>query len=58
MLTSGSATGQQTAIFIYDGWDPSQGLEAGHTSSQVILPAGGQVFIAGGDNGTRSSTTR
>ncbi len=26
-------------------------------SSQVVLPAGGQVFIAGGDNWTGSSTT-
>jgi hypothetical protein len=70
VLTYGtSATGQQTAIFIYDVWDPSQGLDAGHTtlpnqtgvdifcSSQVVLPAGGQVFIAGGDNWTGTSTT-
>ena len=70
VLTYGtSATGQQTAIFIYDVWDPTQGLDAGHTtlpnmtavdifcSSQVVLPAGGQVFIAGGDNWTGSSTT-
>ena len=53
VLTYGtSATGQQTAIFIYDVWDPSQGLDAGHTtlpnmtavdifcSSQVVLPVG------------------
>jgi YVTN family beta-propeller protein len=70
VLTYGtSATGQQTAIFIYDVWDPAAGLDAGHTtlpnqtgvdifcSSQVVLPAGGQVFIAGGDNWTGSSTT-
>ena len=70
VLTYGtSATGQQTAIFIYDVWDPSQGLDAGHTtlpnqtgvdifcSSQVVLPSGGQVFIAGGDNWTGTSTT-
>jgi YVTN family beta-propeller protein len=70
VLTYGTtASGQQTAIFIYDVWDPSQGLDAGHTtlpnqtgvdifcSSQVVLPAGGQVFIAGGDNWTGSSTT-
>ncbi|HWN06591.1 MAG TPA: PA14 domain-containing protein [Steroidobacteraceae bacterium] len=70
VLTYGtSATGQQTAIFIYDVWDPSAGLDAGHTtlpnmtavdifcSSQVVLPSGGQVFIAGGDNWTGASTT-
>ena len=69
VLTYGtSASGQQTAIFIYDVWDPSQGLDAGHTtlpnqtgvdifcSSQVVLPSGGQVFIAGGDNWTGTST--
>jgi YVTN family beta-propeller protein len=70
VLTYGStAAGQQTAIFIYDVWDPSAGLDAGHTtfpnntgtdifcSSQVVLPSGNQVFIAGGDNWTGSSTT-
>ena len=70
VLTYGStASGQQTAIFIYDVWDPSAGLDAGHLtlpnntgtdifcSSQVVLPSGNQVFIAGGDNWTGSSTT-
>ncbi len=64
-----TGTGQQTGIFIYDVWDPAAGLDAGHTtlpnttgtdlfcSSQVVLPAGGQVFIAGGDNWTGASTT-
>ncbi len=63
------ANGQQTAIDIYDVWDPSEGLNAGHTtlpntsgtdifcSSQLVLPAGSQVFIAGGDNWTGTSTT-
>ena len=53
VLTYGStATGQQTAIFIYDVWDSAAGLDAGHTtlpnttgtdifcSSQVMLPSG------------------
>jgi YVTN family beta-propeller protein len=70
ILSYGStSTGQQTAIFIYDVWDPAAGLDAGHTtlpnntgtdifcSSQVVLPGGGFVFIAGGDNWTGSGTT-
>ncbi|HEX9707206.1 MAG TPA: PA14 domain-containing protein [Steroidobacteraceae bacterium] len=64
-----TASGQQTAIFIYDVWDPSAGLDAGHLtlpntsgtdifcSSQVVVPQGNQVFIAGGDNWTGASTT-
>src|SRR5262245_29829369 len=70
ILTYGStSSGQQTAIFIYDVWDPSAGLDAGHTtlpnntgtdifcSSQIVLPGGSFVFIAGGDNWTGSGTT-
>ncbi len=70
ILTYGTKTsGQQTAIDTYDVWDPSAGLDAGHStlpnitgtdlfcSSQLVLPAGGQVFIAGGDNWTGSGTT-
>ena len=54
VLTYGTkASGQQTAIEIYDVWDPAGGLDAGHTtlpntsgtdlfcSSQLVLPAGG-----------------
>jgi YVTN family beta-propeller protein len=62
-------TGQQTAIDVYDIWNPAAGLDAGHLtlpntsgtdifcSSQLSLPGGGQVFIAGGDNWTGTSTT-
>jgi YVTN family beta-propeller protein len=70
VLTYGSTSGgQQTAIYIYDVWDPSAGLDTGHLtmpnntgtdifcSSQIVLPSGNQVFIAGGDNWTGSSTT-
>jgi len=70
VLTYGTkTTGQQTAIDTYDVWDPSDGLDAGHStlpnttgtdlfcSSQLVLPGGSQVFIAGGDNWTGSSTT-
>ena len=70
VLTYGTkASGQQTAIEIYDVWDSSAGISAGHTtlpntsltdifcSSQLVLPAGGQVFIAGGDNWTGTGTT-
>ena len=61
--------GTQTGIFIYDVWDPSAGLGAGHLtlpnltntdifcSSQLVLPQGGNVFIAGGDNWTGTKTT-
>jgi len=70
VLTYGTKTsGQQTASDTYDVWDPSEGLDAGHStlpnttgtdlfcSSQLVLPGGGQVFIAGGDNWTGTSTT-
>lgn len=63
------ADGTQTAYFIYDVWDPAGGLAGGHTtldnptgtdifcSSQLLLPSGDAVFIAGGDNWTGSATT-
>jgi YVTN family beta-propeller protein len=70
ILSYGSkANGQQTASSIYDVWDPSGGLDGGHStlanssgtdifcSSQLVVPGGGQVFIAGGDNWTGTSTT-
>ena len=61
--------GQQTGFFIYDIWDPAAGLSNGHLtldnftqtdlfcSAQVILPANGQLFLAGGDRWTGTSTT-
>ncbi|MGH8178406.1 MAG: PA14 domain-containing protein [Steroidobacter sp.] len=61
--------GRQTGFFIYDLWDISAGLEGGHLTldnvtatdvfcgSQLVLPEGGQVFIAGGDNWTGTGTT-
>jgi YVTN family beta-propeller protein len=54
--------GTQTGKFIYDVWDPEQGLAGGHMTlangtptdlfcaTQLVLPAGDQVFIGGGDN--------
>ena len=60
---------RQTGYFIYDIWDMNAGLDGGHLtlanmtatdifcSSQVVLPQGGQVFIAGGDNWTGTGTT-
>ena len=60
---------RQTGYFIYDLWDINAGLEGGHLtldnvtatdifcSSQVVLPQGGQVFVAGGDNWTGTGTT-
>jgi YVTN family beta-propeller protein len=62
--------GKQTGRFIYDVWDPSAGLTGGgHTtlanptgtdlfcSSTLVLPQGGNVFIAGGDNWNGTGTT-
>jgi hypothetical protein len=70
VLSYGSnAAGAQTGKFIYDVWDSSDGLNGGHLtlpnttdtdtfcSSQVLLPDGSGVFIAGGDNWTGTSTT-
>jgi len=60
---------RQTAFFTYDLWDINAGLNGGHLTldnvtntdifcgSQVVLPQGGQVFLAGGDNWTGTSTT-
>ena len=68
VLTYGSTvTGVQSGNFTYDVWDPAGGLSGGHLtlpnltltdifcSSQIVLPGGGGVFIAGGDvwNGTQ-----
>ena len=62
VLTYGStATGVQSGSFIYDVWDPASGISGGHMtlpnmtatdifcSSQLVLPGGNDVFIAGGD---------
>ncbi len=70
VLTYGTKTsGQQTAIENYDIWDPGAGLDGGHLtlpntsgtdlfcSSQLVLPGGSQVFVAGGDNWTGTGTT-
>jgi hypothetical protein len=50
-------------------WDINAGLNGGHLTldnvtntdifcgSQVVLPQGGQVFLAGGDNWTGTGTT-
>ncbi len=63
------ADGTQTGNFIYDVWDPAGGLSGGHStltnntgtdifcSSTLVLPQGGNVFIAGGDNWTGTGTT-
>jgi YVTN family beta-propeller protein len=60
---------RQTGYFIYDLWDINAGLEGGHLTldnvtstdifcgSQVVLPEGGRVFLAGGDNWTGTQTT-
>ncbi|MEO8223704.1 MAG: galactose oxidase-like domain-containing protein [Gammaproteobacteria bacterium] len=62
VLSYGStASGVQSGSFIYDVWDPASGLSGGHLtlpnltstdifcSSQLVLPTGNNVFIAGGD---------
>jgi YVTN family beta-propeller protein len=60
---------RQTGYFIYDLWDINAGLLGGHLTldnvtstdifcgSQLVLPQGGQVFLAGGDNWTGTGTT-
>jgi YVTN family beta-propeller protein len=66
VLGYGSSTsGQQTANFNYAVWDPvgdtyttllnSTGTDI-FCSSQILLPAGDQIFIAGGDNWTGTGT--
>jgi len=70
VLTYGTnGAGTQTGFFIYDIWDPAQGLSGGHItldnmtltdifcSSQVVLPQSGSVLIVGGDNWTGTNTT-
>lgn len=71
VLTFGTdGTGRQTGYFIYDIWDPVQGLGLDShltlpnttstdvfCSSQILLPQGGGVFVAGGDNWTGTATT-
>jgi YVTN family beta-propeller protein len=70
VLTYGTnGDGKQTGYFIYDTWDPAEGLDAGHMtlsnmtltdifcSSQIILPQTGEILIAGGDNWTENGTT-
>jgi hypothetical protein len=61
--------GKQTGFFVYDVWDSAVGLGGGHMtlpngtgtdvfcSSQLVLPEGGSVFVAGGDNWTGTGTT-
>ncbi len=66
------ADGTQTGWFIYDVWDqsaagilqPTEHVTSPNNtgtdlfcSSQLVLPAGGSVFIAGGDTWTGSGTT-
>ncbi|MGE3290414.1 MAG: galactose oxidase-like domain-containing protein [Geminicoccaceae bacterium] len=70
VMTYGSnGDGQQTGRFIYDVWDPRQGLGGGHLtlpnttqtdlfcSAQIILPSDNKVFLAGGDVWNGTSTT-
>jgi YVTN family beta-propeller protein len=70
VLTYGTdGTGKQTGFFSYDVWDTQVGLGGGHLTlpngtgtdifcgSQLVLPQGGPVFLAGGDNWTGTGTT-
>ncbi len=59
-------TGRQTANFQYAVWDIEDNSHTTFSngsgtdifcSSQILLPAGDQVFIAGGDNWTGTGTT-
>jgi YVTN family beta-propeller protein len=71
LMTFGTKTdGTQTGYFVYDVWDPELGFgtDSHQTldnqtltdifcSSQLLLPSGDAVFIAGGDNWTGTGTT-
>lgn len=70
VMTYGTNTdGKQTGYFVYDLWDSTGAPNTGHLtlpngsgtdifcSSQLLLPQSGDVFIAGGDNWTGTSTT-
>jgi hypothetical protein len=67
LLTYGtSSNGQQTGYFIYDVWDPGQNSHFTlpnstqtdiFCSAQIVLPQGGNVLVAGGDNWTGTATT-
>ncbi|MCU0760900.1 MAG: PA14 domain-containing protein [Steroidobacteraceae bacterium] len=71
VLTYGTdGAGKQTGYFVYDVWDPSLGtgpdshltlpnmtLTDIFCGSQLVLPEGGGVFLAGGDNWTGTGTT-
>ena len=60
-------TGKQTGNFQYAVWDPASDIYSTlangtgtdiFCSSQLLLPAGDQVFIAGGDNWTGTGTNQ
>jgi YVTN family beta-propeller protein len=71
VLTYGTnGDGKQTGRFIYDVWDPALGTGTGShltlpnmtltdifCGSQLVLPEGGGVFLAGGDNWNGTGTT-
>lgn len=71
VLTYGTdGSGKQTGYFIYSVWDPALGFGADahmvlpnttntdlFCGSQVLLPQGDAVFLAGGDNWTGTGTT-
>jgi YVTN family beta-propeller protein len=70
VMTYGTnGAGKQTGYFIYDVWDINAGLAGGHMtldnvtgtdlfcSAQLMLPQGGEVFLAGGDNWTGTGTS-
>jgi YVTN family beta-propeller protein len=67
VLSYGTDTsGRQTAIFQYAVWDIADNSHMTFSngsgtdifcSSQILLPGGTQVFIAGGDNWTGTATT-
>ena len=69
VLTYGTtAAGIQTGMFVYDVWDPSEGLTGGHLTlpngtatdlfcnAQIILPGTNRIFMAGGDLWTGART--
>ena len=71
VLTYGSnSAGAATGYFMYDVWDPAEGLSGGHLTLQnmtltdifcsysVIVPDTGDILIAGGDNWDGTKVTK
>ena len=69
MSFGSNADGKATGFFMYDVWDPADGLDGEHTtlpnmtqtdlfcSFQLLLPNSGKLLLLGGDNWDGTATT-